>query len=1106
MEGGEYIKSLLFNIFKCILESPYITCCTSPVVRLQVSNCCRNLFTFITWVKSYTKSINRPARMEGEQCTKILKNFLPIARLVPTVFLGGWGPPHLTNRWGEQVATCWTYSIYEYFWGKSLYPNTKDKCIPTSYPYPVIETEYSGTENIIMHKKVPWVKKNVYGKKTKPSYCCGGKKYRGRPLTRQSSSNIAKSVSVCNQMKISKIDISVKTKTNDVSIILYLYINFTQFQKGEMSTDDEGTNTVTGAKADVIGDSLLDMEEDEASATDDEPMNTAENIGPLEDGSQVQLQRAIEQVADGINSSDAQVARFGVTPDVEPEPANTCSKKPTWVSAMFGTDPRVATVGLTPNATPITANKPDPYAEFDPKFWKIPVKNKNPLDTFARLYVNKLGLKDTPEFDQIGEPDLFADRRALVLKLHWGKVAARNKGLGPSFKVDYVSTFDGEMCVACDPDSNGKHHPVGAENRVVVLGDAHFPPIFGANGECIGVIRIAGGSPEQLARALNDILKSRATKSVGQKRKADGTVRNPEILILWAVNTHIKRVGAGRTLNEISTAQGMIQTENSSQFDFSSAILLVPNGHDCLDGAAGVHDHSLNSKMTVSMQNHALELLSQAITATMGLNGKHCPIMVEGFNVALAHFASGESFDHDGIELYVEANHNVIGNGEAIYIPPNLKLKSIHPGVRSGAGMNLAMLPEAEFKYLSAVVTELKSTQRFKTFFTLPNDNNVLAGVCLGVPIGKHNKQDAGARIVVENLIAYAEKHAADLYRVGRSTTMFVKPDIKAFVGSGKLIVVGASQANTFAHQIETQRRQTLAENNWKVERVKVAGGKQIACQLYLENVFSSIPDHTDGTLVIWMMSNLMLIDKSGRYNVMVERHADLVAANKETKRAKFGNQVVRNNQTGKVWATRFNNPSGYKLSRPIHPVNARVRTNEEVERLLDDVIARVKKISKHRSSIILVGPQPRHPERCCGDVSHLPQDFSPSEFTRLCYMVSTFLVCALEQKNLYVLHPGEVFGWGREPATRNYVGPDGVHLDGGSEQRILDIISRRMKKFQHELSPEGAGSAVSGSNGDIPDEARLGAGQYRNPFLTTLNAIPDKSTPFVKPPVKIEA
>ena len=1096
MEGGGNLKSILINVYKYLL------------VISQVAKCCNHIFTHSTRVKPHIQLLNQPALTEGDNCTEILNfNFTNVGP-IPTVVPVGWDPPYLAKCWAGGVATYWTHSTPAYCREKPFYPHSNKKCKLAPNPHQITENVIPKKDNTIIQKKSLCVNKNESGVKTKPYYFLGGKKYRGRPLTRQSNNKIAKSVLICNQTKLFNIDKNVKTKFNDVSIIMYFYIIPTILQKREMSTDDEGANAATGAQADVIRDGLLDMEEDEAGVTDDEPMNTAGDVGPLGDGSQAQLQRAIEQVADGISSSGDRGERCKGTPDVEPEPENTCSKEPAWLSAMFGKNPRVATVGLTPNATPITAKKPDPYDEFDPKFWKQPDKNRNPLDTFARLYVNKLGLKDNPELDQAGEPDLFADRRTLVLNLKWGKVAARNKGPGPSLKVDYVSTFDGEVCVACDTDSNGKHHPVGLENRVVVLGDAHFPPIFGAKGECIGVVRIAGGSPDQLARALNDILKSRAKKSVGQKRKADGSVRNPEILVLWAVNTHIKRVGAGRTLTDIGTAQGTIQAENCSQFDFSSAILLVPNGHESLDEVAGVHDHFFDSKMTVSMQNHALKLLSQAITATMGLNGKHCPIMVEGFNVALAHWPSGEKFDHDGIELYVEANHNVIGNGEAIYIPPNLKLKSIHPGVRSGAGMNLAMLPEAEFKYLSAVVTELKSTQKFKTFFTLPNDNNVLAGVCLGVPIGKHNKQDANSHIVVDGLIEYARKHAADLYHTGRSTTMFVKPDIKAFVGSGKLIVVGASQANIFAHQIETQRRQILAENNWKVERVKVAGGKQIACQLYLEKVFSSIPDHTEGTLVIWMMSNLMLIDKSGRYNVMVERHADLVADNKETKRAKFGNQVVRNNQTGKVWATKFNSPSGYKLTRPIHPVNARARTNEEVEILLNEVITHVEKLSKQRSSIVLVGPQPRHPERCCGDVSHLPQDFSPTEYTRRCYLVSTFLVSALEQENLYVLHPGEVFGWGREPATRNYVGPDGVRLDGGSEQKVKDIISRRMRKFQHGLSPEGAGSAVSGANGVIPENARLRPGQYLAPYLTYMNArtIQDPNAPYMKPESKIEA
>ena len=39
---------------------------------------------------------------------------------------------------------------------------------------------------------------------------------------------------------------------------------------------------------------------------------------------------------------------------------------------------------------------------------------------------------------------------------------------------------------------------------------------------------------------------------------------------------------------------------------------------------------------------------------------------------------------------------------------------------------------------------------------------------------------------------------------------------------------------------------------------------------------------------------DLMLIDQSGRYNVLVDKHADLVAKDQEAKGTKFGNQLVK--------------------------------------------------------------------------------------------------------------------------------------------------------------------------------------------------------------------
>ena len=83
-----------------------------------------------------------------------------------------------------------------------------------------------------------------------------------------------------------------------------------------------------------------------------------------------------------------------------------------------------------------------------------------------------------------------------------------------------------------------------------------------------------------------------------------------------------------------------------------------------------------------------------------------------------------------------------------------------------------------------------------------------------------------------------------------------------------------------------------------------------------------------------------------------------------------------------------------------------------------------------------------------------MPLGFLGSEYTRRCYMGSTFLVHTMERENIYVLHPGQVFGLNREPSVWNFLEEDGVHLSEASERCVKRIILNRMKSFLHELKP----------------------------------------------------
>ena len=50
-----------------------------------------------------------------------------------------------------------------------------------------------------------------------------------------------------------------------------------------------------------------------------------------------------------------------------------------------------------------------------------------------------------------------------------------------------------------------------------------------------------------------------------------------------------------------------------------------------------------------------------------------------------------------------------------------------------------------------------------------------------------------------------------------------------------------------------------------------------------------------------------------------------------------------------------------------------------------------------------------------------------------------------------FVLHPGEIFGWGEKPDIMRFVGHDGVHLNDAGERAVRSIIQGRLHAFKLE-------------------------------------------------------
>ena len=840
----------------------------------------------------------------------------------------------------------------------------------------------------------------------------------------------------------------------DVPITLFIFQKLRMDCLGQVRDEVDLEHQEVGPIDEGLLDQVTDDEEEEKQ--EDVADRAPKRVHLSEDG---EVQRLNDGIAK-VKVSEGVVPGQGDAYNIDRNPENDPSSE-SFLMALMGVNNivREAPVADSCSASPKTNLEGlDPYVEFDPRFFKKSEVVDNPLNLNARQDAKFLGLVGNEKGnDWIDEK---VDRRSLTAEFFRGKVNAFTQGKSPDTKVDFESTFDGNMCLACGPNLNGDYHGVAEENRVVVLGDAHVPPLIGSNQSCLSVIRVIGGSPQQLADSLLHVL-GRQTTNRGCKRFFDGSGVKQKMHILWSVNSHINRVGINCALIDIGSAMSAVQ--RGLHKDFTSSIVVTPWGMiDPAEAGTG-HDIPFNCGTNVK-QNHALLLLGRAIAADGVTGAEHVTIMTKGFTAAMGVCPAGEERDHEGIELHVQDAHPVLQNRRALYLPDTLPMKALVPGVLRTPGMHLAMKPSAEFSFVSALVEELKSTQKFRSNFLLPDDNQLLYGVSKGIPLGKSCTKDDE---MMAELIEHAKAHHAKLADSERAIIAFKSPGSGStrFRATGVIQVVGNSQAKKFAENFEKEKRKFLAENNFTMEKVFVGGpkGEQKTCSAHIDYIFkNSVIKKPNGSSVLWVLSNMMLTDRfrSGNYQILVKCHSAMVTEKIQHPRKRKGDKWTNKNM-GYVSGDRRVPTKGFLLANPIHTLNARARSLLELGELLVDLLSRVRKLLSKGKSMLIVGPMPRHPERCCLDSNHMDADFSPDEYTRMCYMASSFMAGVLKQENVFVLHPGEIFGWGEKPDIMRFVGPDGVHLNDAGERAVRSIIQRRLRAFYIEREKVEQGKSM---------------------------------------------
>ena len=128
------------------------------------------------------------------------------------------------------------------------------------------------------------------------------------------------------------------------------------------------------------------------------------------------------------------------------------------------------------------------------------------------------------------------------------------------------------------------------------------------------------------------------------------------------------------------------------------------------------------------------------------------------------------------------------------------------------------------------------------------------------------------------------------------------------------------------------------------------------------------------------------------------------------------------------------------------------LRSPMELVTLIKRLIELVAELKDKGTKVILVCPMPRHFTPCCGDEAHFGKKFPHEDYLKTVFELSTFLQVLPEMRDVVVLHPGEVVGWGR-PSEKRVVHEDGLHLKEPHKTKIHNTILAVIRSIRSGLS-----------------------------------------------------
>ena len=691
----------------------------------------------------------------------------------------------------------------------------------------------------------------------------------------------------------------------------------------------------------------------------------------------------------------------------------------------------------------------------DVQGFSTPKGGKNIEGKARRSSMVKAGLAPPLAFDQIYEPN-FDDDRRLSLRYTGRETVAYND----TDRVFFTSTIDGDMCVGCHRYRTIPAHPVNRDcTRTVFLTDAHFPPMVGEEGDCAGVVRVDCGTPDQVSKALVYVLQgSKVAQSMwrsvglkvpgnqapmpgnttgsGQKtslpgnngvKRTSGTdssksYRKEEMVIVFSLNTFLARSGTNVYLEELERACKYLTRMLGQRFDLKFLILLTPNN---FVEPEKINEVGGKAPPNVSRFNVELDNLAQLVASEQAKTGKPAPILTRGFRI-LQGWKEGQ--DDDGFDTHfssgtlVKAGHVLFGNKKDMLLHPSLPM-AVRPGAPSGALIGSALTPESEFRFIAETAGELtellnQGEEKKRQPGAMPGLSSIATGVRRAIP-------DHPAPEVKEMYDALEEM--AKSYGVSS-----LEPE-PSFKKTPRIAFFGYSSAESLSDMVKNEICTITAEKNWSGSLIRVNKEEMRPTLEVAAEAVKTGEIRAGDVIILDYMSNEMLkkrkVTESPRVQTVVN-----------PKPAKyFGNKKGKNNpvQLGMYGARTFTcDPVA------IHPIKVMMRNANQMTELLNEMLKIVKLLEELEDTrIIFICPSPRYLSRCCNDPGHLPAGFSPSDYLAQVYNVSSFICTLTEMEGVFVVHPGQVFGWGKAP-TSDLISNDLVHLNPeGQNVKLATVL-----------------------------------------------------------------